>query len=213
MHGFLNRVYTIPAAAAETMELEIQCEYCSSRFAVIGNGYFCPSCGANSVLRTFSDSLRKIRTKKDNLTLIHDSLEKAAGKDEAEITCRSLLESCILDGVTAFQKYCEGLYAKYGQAPMNAFQRLEQGSKLWEQAIGEGYSRWITTQETEDLNTLFQKRHILSHNEGIVDEGYIKKSGDHRYKLNQRIVITEEDIEKLLTILEKIGQQLKIRAP
>lgn len=133
--GESRRTYTIPAKAAEEMELEIQCEKCSSRFAVIGSGYFCPGCGLNSVTRTFSDSLKKIKAKKDNLPSIRETLEKSVGKDEAEITCRSLLESCIQDGVTAFQKYCEGLYSGYGDAPKNAFQRLEQGSGLWEAAI------------------------------------------------------------------------------
>lgn len=207
--GGSRRTYTIPAQAAEEMELEIQCEQCSSRFSVIGNGYFCPGCGLNSVTRTFADSLKKIKAKKDNLSSIREALEKAVGKDEAAITCRSLLESCVQDGVTAFQKYCEGLYSAYGIAPKNAFQRLEQGSGLWEAAIGKRYSDWLTPQEISDLNILFQKRHILSHNEGIVDEEYLKKSGDKSYKINQRIIIKGQDVEGLLAVLEKIGQELK----
>ena len=62
-----KRTYIIPARAAELMQFEIQCENCDARFAVIGSAYFCPCCGFNSVTRTFSDSLRKISAKKDNL--------------------------------------------------------------------------------------------------------------------------------------------------
>jgi rRNA maturation endonuclease Nob1 len=45
--------------AADVMQLEIQCDNCSARFAVIGSAYFCPACGVNSVVRTYHDSLRE----------------------------------------------------------------------------------------------------------------------------------------------------------
>jgi Cobalamin biosynthesis protein CobD/CbiB len=106
--GGSKRTHTIPVKAAELMQLEIQCENCESRFAVIGSAYFCPACGHNSVTRTFSDSLRKIRAKKDNVEVVRKALSEFVGRDEAELTCRSLVETCISDGVVAFQKYCDG---------------------------------------------------------------------------------------------------------
>jgi len=213
--GGHKRTHAIPAQAAEAMQLEITCEKCNSRFAVIGSAYFCPGCGYNSVSRTFSDSLRKIRAKIENVSLVKAALIDSVGKDEAELTCRSLVESCILDGVVAFQKYCEGLYEPYGKTPFNAFQRLKQGHEMWANAIGEGYSDWLTDQELSELNIIFQKRHILSHNEGIVDEDYIKRSSDASYKVGQRIVVLRKDIEALLTYLDKmstgLGSAIKIK--
>jgi predicted RNA-binding Zn-ribbon protein involved in translation (DUF1610 family) len=207
--GGRQRTYLLPAPAAEAMQLEIQCEKCNSCFAVIGSAYFCPACGYNSVTRTFLDSIRKIRAKKDSVQFIKESIAEQSGKDEAELTARSLLESCILEGVTAFQKYCEGVYEKYGKAPKNAFQRLAQGSQLWKDTIGKGYSDWLDDNELAELNILFQKRHLLAHNEGIVDEDYLKKSHDTSYRLNQRIAISEHDIKKLLIYLEKLYEGLK----
>ena len=63
--------------------------------------------------------------------------------------------------------------------------------------------------ELSELNVVFQKRHLLAHNEGIVDENYLKKSRDTSYRLNQRIVISERNIEDLLTCLEKLYSGLK----
>lgn len=202
--GGLNRTHIIPAKAAELMQLEIQCEECDSRFAVIGSAYFCPACGHNSVTRTFSDSLRKIRAKKDNVEVIRTALIESTGKDEAELTCRSLIETCISDGVVAFQKYCEGMYEPYGKPPFNTFQRLKQGSELWQNAVKKGFDSWLTEEELKALSILFQKRHLLSHNEGIVDSKYIQKSGDISYKEGQRIVIVWRDIDRLIMALEKL---------
>lgn len=207
--GGRKRTYTIPAKATEAMQLEIQCEECHSRFAVIGSAYFCPACGHNSVLRTFSDSLRKIKAKRDCVPIIKEALSAASGADDAELTCRSVIETCISDGVVAFQKYCDGLYLNYGQSPFNAFQRLDQGSQLWKEAIGKEYTDWITSEDFSRLQVLYQRRHLLSHNEGIVDEKYLEKSGDTKYVVGQRIIVSAIDIDDLLGILEKMRNGLE----
>ncbi|MCI5207389.1 MAG: hypothetical protein D3910_01020 [Candidatus Electrothrix sp. ATG2] len=207
--GGIKRTHTIPSKAAEAMQLEIICESCNSHFAVIGSAFFCPACGYNSVTQTFSDSLRKIKAKSENVEVVRKAMIEAVGKDDAELTCRSLRETCISDGVVAFQKFCEGLFASYGKAPFNAFQRLEQGSELWEKKIQKGYSTWLSNEELKNLNILYQKRHILAHNEGIVDAMYIKKSGDTSYKEGQRIVVLDRDIDYLALCLEKLGSGLK----
>ncbi|EIM63787.1 hypothetical protein [Desulfobacter postgatei] len=207
--GGKRRTHTIPAKAAELMQLEIQCENCSSRFAVIGSAYFCPACGHNSVTRTFSDSLRKIKAKKESVEVVRKALIESTGKDEAELTCRSIIETSISDGVVAFQKYCEGLYEPYGKAPFNAFQRLYQASDLWKAVIGKGFDAWLSNEEIKSLNTLYQKRHLLAHNEGIVDSKYIQKSSDTTYKEGQRIVVSGRDIESLVTILDKLGKAIE----
>jgi len=207
--GSNSRTFTIPAKAAEVMELDIKCEKCHSRFSVLGSAFFCPACGHNSVTQTFSDSLRKIKAKIDNIDVVRKALIEAASKDEAELTCRSLQETCISDGVVAFQKLCEGLYEPYGKAPFNAFQRLEQGSSLWKEAINKKYDDWLTPDQMTNLNILFQKRHLLAHNEGIVDEKYITKTGDSLYKVGQRIVISPNDVEDLLVTLNKLSEGLK----
>lgn len=203
--GGTQRTFVLPAKAAEAMQLEIQCESCSARFAVIGSAYFCPACGFNSVLRTFNDSLRKIRAKKDGEEAVRKSLSETIGADDAELTCRSLRETCLTDGVTAFQKYCEGLYEPYGSPQMNAFQRIDDGSRLWLEAVGAGYEEWLTPEELLVLKVLYQKRHLLAHQEGIVDDRYIQKSGDTTYKSGQRVVISKSDVDTLLGLLEKLG--------
>lgn len=209
VQGGSQRTYALPIQAAELMQLEIQCEACDARFAVIGSAYFCPACGHNSVTQTFTDSLRKIKAKKDGINIIRKALVESVGKDEAELTCRSLRETCISDGVVAFQKFCEGMYENFGKVPFNAFQRLEQGSNLWSSAVQRGYNDWLSPEELAKLNILYQKRHLLSHNEGIVDTQYIAKSGDSAYKEGQRIVITDKDIDSLVASLDKLSNGIK----
>lgn len=92
---------------------------------------------------------------------------------------------------------------------MNAFQNLDAGSACWLQATGKNYSDWLTASELHDLKILFQKRHLLSHTEGIVDAKYIKDSGDNSYKAGQRIVVRTEDVVYCLSLVKKIITELK----
>lgn len=204
--------FMIPAAASEAMRLEIACEKCACRFAVIGSAYFCPSCGHNSVDRLFDDSLRKIWAKKDNIELVRNAIADLGKKDEAELMCRSMIESCLLDGVTAFQKCCEGLYESTNpavDAPMNAFQRLTHGSDLWKARVGVAYSDILTVPEQARLKLLFQKRHILAHNDGIVDQRYSSESGDTSYKVGQRIAVTAADVDDMVAGISKLVTEIR----
>ncbi|BBJ23051.1 hypothetical protein [Candidatus Nitrotoga sp. AM1P] len=213
--GGHSRTFIFPAAATEAMQLEIQCEKCSSRFAVIGSAYFCPACGHNSVERMFQDSLRKIRAKKDNMELVRAAFDAVGKKDDGELTCRSLIETCLQDGVTAFQKYCEKLYEMNPGAatpPFNAFQRLAQGSDLWHAVIGIGYNDLLSTKQLDALNILFQKRHLLAHSEGIVDDKYIKMSGDKTYKVGQHIGVSGFEVDDLVESLTKLATGLRASA-
>lgn len=207
--GSPKRTFTIPAKAADLMQLEIQCEACNSRFAVIGSAYFCPACGHNSVTRTFRDSLRKIHAKKNSIDVVRRAVIESSGKDEAELMCRSLIETCVSDGVVAFQKYCEGMYEQFATPPFNAFQRLAQSNELWKNVFQKGFETWLSENEIKCLGILYQKRHLLAHNEGIVDTKYIHKSGDETYKEGQRVVISSKDIDFLVYCLEKLADGIE----
>jgi hypothetical protein len=202
----------VPLKSREEFQRKLKCEVCGSRYAVIGSAYFCPCCGYNSVVRTFDDSLEKIYAKLDNISVIRKALEEIDKKDEGEITSRSIIESCLSDSVVAFQRFCEELYKEKSgseKVPFNAFQNIERGNDLWKKSFGVGYEDWIEQEEYDFMNRLFQKRHLLLHTEGIVDQKYLDKSSDRNYKVGQRIIIKDKEIRKLVNIIRKITNEIK----
>ncbi|MEZ4271048.1 MAG: hypothetical protein R3C68_06335 [Myxococcota bacterium] len=201
----------VPAAAAEVMEQQIQCEECSARFAVVGIAYFCPCCGHNSAARSFDGSITKIRTKVDNLDTIRHALESAGLTNEAEATCRSLLESCVQDCVVAYQRLADVLFGSVSNTatPMNAFQRLQQGSDLWQQATGHSYSEWLSPAELDRLHVHFQRRHLLAHRDGVVDNEYLRRSNDSAVVVGQRIVVTKADVLEVTELIIKLAEGIR----
>ncbi len=200
-----------PIGQQTEWELEITCEKCLAKFSVIGSAYFCPCCGHNAVEHIFNESLDSVEKMIESIEYFHSILEKSYGKDKAESMCRSMMEGTLGDIVSAFQKYAEELY-KYltpdKKVRVNDFQIIEKGSNLFKVATGMGYDSWLSQNEIEDINMLFQQRHLIEHNNGLIDEIYIKKSGDSSYRVGQRVIIKNQDAIRLLRHVRKLSDGL-----
>jgi RNA polymerase subunit RPABC4/transcription elongation factor Spt4 len=197
----------LPIEALEEMELKINCKECNTRYAVLGSAFFCPSCGHNSAEETFASSLEKIKIKIISISTI----QKTFNRDEAATLVRHLIESSLLDGVVAFQRFCELIFHRKNpttNVAFNAFQRLDTGSSYWRNAFNEGYEDWLTPIQMNRLKIYFQQRHILAHAEGFVDQKYIDRSGDQSYVVGQRIVIKENGILDFLELLSILTNKI-----
>ena len=58
------------------------------------------------------------------------------------------------------------------------------------------------------MNMFFQRRHLIEHNNGMVDQKYVDKSGDNSYVIGQRLVVKESDAYALLAIIKKLAKGL-----
>ena len=199
-----------PIGQREEWETEICCEKCGTHYSVIGSAYFCPCCGFNSAVNSFNDSLDSIEKMLESLPEMKDMLTDKYNADSAETMCQSMLESSIGYMVSAFQKFASCKYdeIKEKTSRVNDFQIVDKGSKLFEEETGKKYSDWLTAGELAFMELMFQRRHILEHNNGMVDQQYLNKSGDTSYSLGQRIIVKEVDAHSLLAILRKLGNSI-----
>ncbi|MHA5498460.1 hypothetical protein ACVSNS_01510 [Pseudomonas aeruginosa] len=123
---------------------------------------------------------------------------------------RSLLEKAILDTVTSFQRLAEQLYeGRTGKAARrNAFQSLDSGSELWKSELGISYAQLLGATTVEELRIYYQQRHLLAHQQGIVDADYIARSGDVSYAIGQRLMINESTVLRFANLIERLGLEL-----
>ncbi|WGV20628.1 hypothetical protein QIY50_25880 [Pseudomonas putida] len=157
----------------------------------------------------FEQSISGIKKTIEQLDVVKSAIPD---RDAAEYTTRLLIENCLQNAVTAFQRVMEALHGslKLGhQVRRNAFQNLVEGSQLWADTIGTRYEQLLTIERLERLTILFQQRHLLAHTQGIVDEDYVKKSGDSRYRAGQRIVVNSDDVSKIVSILEQLTTSVR----
>jgi uncharacterized Zn finger protein (UPF0148 family) len=198
----------LPASAAKAMRIKITCGKCGCRYAVVGTAYFCPACGRSDPEGIFSAKIEKVRSLPQTIEKLRASLDR----DEASDLANTLLEDAIKGGVTQFETVAKFLYAQTPQPKtlrQNIFQNLADGSLEWWHATGESFENFVNAIEWEKLNVYFQRRHILGHNDGHVDEKYLNKSGDPSYRPEQRLVVKPDAATEFADLLEKLVAGMK----
>lgn len=206
----------IPVEAADVMQQKFTCERCGCRYASVGAAYFCPACGHHSALSTFSQTISTINRTINNVPTLRNILVESQGLDTTENTIRHILEDSLVRLVGSFQRFVEALFESLpNQANFkrrkNIFQNLDESSALWQQAIGIGYEQLIPLPDYIELKVLFQKRHLLAHRDGIIDEEYIDKTGDTTYSIGQRLVIREKDVLHMSDLINYLAKNLQAK--
>lgn len=209
--SFINN----PIGQMPEWEQEITCEKCGTTYSVIGSAYFCPCCGYNSASSSFSESLDTIQKMLDSVDQMKALFSEKYDNDKAETMCRSMIEGSLGDCVSAFQKFAERRYTEITgkSARVNDFQIIEKGSNLFRSAVGYGYEKWLSEYELSMLKLYFQRRHLFEHNNGMVDEQYLSKTGDTNYSVGQRLIIRKNEVEEVLKILKKLGDGILSISP
>jgi hypothetical protein len=204
----------LPIPSKAIFEQKIKCEKCDSRYSVIGSAFFCPACGHNSVEKTFVAAIDRIESTINNIPTIRTALNTIS-KDQAEITCQTIIEKGLLDCVVAFQRFCDMMYKKHKEAkpkiPFNSFQKLDVGGALWFELFNESYVNWLTESQYERFNVLFQRRHLLQHTDGIIDQKYLDKSGDDKYNIGQKVIVKERDVLELVSYIKLLSDKIRIK--
>jgi hypothetical protein len=181
------------------------CEVCGCRYASIGAAFFCPACGHNSARSTFADTIANVRRGLDLIPRLTEMLDK----DQAADLGRGIAENAMVKLVTAFQRCAEATYDALPDpkaAPgFNAFQRLADGTALFAGATGRGYEAIVPPDELAELRRAFQQRHTLVHDDGLVDQQYIDRSGDTSYRVGQRLVIKPVAARRAAELVEKLA--------
>jgi len=205
--------FPVPAKAADVMTQQFLCDECNCHYSSIGAAFFCPSCGHNSVLDTFANSVDTVQKTLAALPAIRNSLTECADENVAQDAIRHICENGLVKIVSTFQRYAEACFDKLSNAGTfnirrNLFQNLTESDAIWRDATGTGYTDILDNSEYEMLSLYFQQRHVLAHLDGIVDQQYIDRSNDRRFNVGQRLIVAESHVADLATVIEKLANGL-----
>ena len=68
--------------------------------------------------------------------------------------------------------------------------------------------RQVPQSEREFIKTMVQKRHILIHNGGLVDQEYLDNTRDGSVQLDERIRIRGREAKRFLTLVRDMARNL-----
>lgn len=185
------------------LEEEVLCDGCSLKYTVYGSFAYCPDCGMHNSLQILEKNIR-----------VADKLIDLAKDQEPELRSQ-LVSDALENGVSAFDGFgretCQ-VFSGQANDPAKAkalsFQNLPGAQKNVQQLFGIDLTGGLSASEWLSLNISFQKRHLIAHKMGIVDEAYLRATGDTNAVSGRKVKLDSNQIREALELLLKLGTYL-----
>ena len=192
----------------------LECHRCARRYGVYAIAFFCPDCGAANLARHFEREVALIVGQVD-------VAETLAADGERELAYR-ILGNAHEDVVTGFETYLKSTFrfvvqTRPGAADLfekkelrgNPFQNLSRASELFAKLDVDLFGA-IDVDRLGQLKKDFEKRHVVGHNLGLVDEKYSDIEADA--EIGETVLLLGSEIEEFartgLTVVETLERGL-----
>ena len=88
------------------------------------------------------------------------------------------------------------------------FQNIVSARQQVLQRFGFDFAANVSEVVWEAVSRSFQKRHLLAHTMGVIDEDYLRLAHDPGAVVGRRIGITAKEVRSLATDLQSLGEYL-----
>lgn len=176
------------------LETEVVCDSCTLRYAIYGVFGWCPDCGAHNS--------RQILAKNLELAKKELALALSVDKELADHLVGDALENV----VSAFDGFGREVCSK--KATDIAFQSLPGARRKVQDAFAFDFADGLTADDWNSACRVFQKRHLLAHKMGVVDEDYLKKTSDTGAVVGRKIRVDSDEVTATVRIIEILGKRL-----
>ena len=185
------------------LETEVVCDTCTLRYMIYGVFGFCPDCGTHNSLQILGKNLELV----DKLLAVAEAQESAV----AQVLIENALEDCV-SSFDGFGRETCRVFSLRAATPEKAaeirFQNMAGARQRVREQFGVDFAGGLTDSEWALVIRCFQKRHLLAHKMGVVDEEYIQSTGDHTAVLGRKSLVDSIEVRALVAVLHTLGKQL-----
>jgi hypothetical protein len=198
----------LPAIVEEAPIRERTCDQCNNRYAVFGEHVACPVCGPHPPKTVATDALDA----QDAVLSVVDHvppevLDQLREPGALEKTAAGVLGS-VVGTVETFSKQTFLSRVTGGDTIIagkgNVFQRLDDATQLYKDHLAIDIQAALGTVDWDRLLILYGIRHLLTHNNGIVDARHMAKFPSKGFVLGQRVTVSTADAKDALQIARRL---------
>lgn len=198
---FKVRRHPIRHYREKQLETEIVCDHCNLQYTIYGVFSYCPDCGTHNSLQIL----------KKNFELAQKEIALAETVEDADLA-EVLMADALENVVSAFdgfgRKACQ-IYKDISSEPEKAenlsFQGLFKTRRQIQDLFDFDLAQGLNPNEWDFVCQCFQKRHLLAHRMGIVDEAYLKFTKDQQAIIGRKVTIEPNEITTFVEKLERLG--------
>ncbi len=186
------------------LETFVVCDVCTLEYAIFGVFAFCPDCGTHNSVQILLKNMELVEKEIGLLSTIND----------LELVKR-LTDDALENAISSFDAFGRATCSAFANKSADSdkardisFQNISGAHDRVQSLFGVDISNGIKTEEWEFIIRCFQKRHLLAHKMGVIDDEYVKKAKDPQAKAGRIITITVEEVLQLVGLLKTIGTNL-----
>lgn len=194
---------TIRHYREKTLETEVICDRCTLRYTIYGVFGFCPDCGVHNSLQILNKNLELV-----------DKLLTMAGTLQPPLS-QHLVENALEDCVSAFDGFgretCRVFASKANQPDKAAdirFQNIKGARDRIREQFDVDFASSALPPDWTLVLRAFQKRHVLAHKMGVIDEDYLRQTGEPPSLLGRKLAISGPEVRGLSIRLQCLGAEL-----
>jgi hypothetical protein len=139
-----------------------------------------------------------------NLELARKELA-LAGSAEKELA-EHLIGDALENVVSAFDGFGREICLRKGTEIR--FQSLPGARRNVQQQFGFDFGDALTPEQWEYVCRVFQKRHLLAHKMGVIDEDYVQKANDPGAIAGRKIRVSHEEVLSSIDLVDGLGRRL-----
>lgn len=194
--------------AEKTLKRIVECDQCRCNYAVYGVSTFCPRCGQGNLHLHLRRSIETVEI----ILNVKSAVEEQGGNEAGY----QLLGNCLEDCVSLFEGFLKVIYSHALRFTVtddvyqrklselrNSFQNVSRAEGIIQSDLGWKLFDDTPQSEREFMELQFAKRHVITHNLGLVDERF-RTQAQTWQATGQDVVIDPPDITRLLDLLERI---------
>ena len=185
------------------LETEVVCNKCTLRYTLYGVFGFCPDCAVHNSLQILNK----------NLELVQKLL--AVAETQEPQVAQHLIENVLEDCVSAFDGFAREtcrVFASKAVKPDKAaeirFQNIAAARARVREQFGVDFAGTTNPLDWGHVLRAFQKRHLLAHKMGVIDEDYLSATGDSPSLLGRKISIAASEVRDLVAKIQLLGAEL-----
>jgi hypothetical protein len=185
------------------LETEVVCDRCTLRYAIFGVFGFCPDCAVHNSLQILNKNLELVQ-----------KLLAIAETQEAKVA-QHLIENALEDCVSAFDGFgretCR-VFAEKADLLKKVveirFQNIASARARVKEQFSVDFAATVAHEDWKHIMRAFQKRHLVAHKMGVMDEDYLSATGDSPSLLGRKVSIAAEEVRELVVRLQFLGSEL-----
>jgi hypothetical protein len=192
----------------ERQQFHFECAGCHTPTDILGDYGYCPKCGRSNARKLIEKKLAELENQLNKADQeITGKKERGDGWEKITLACFAEFEP-MGNHLRRWLTLVPATPKRRTDFENLSFQRVFETADRLQQWFGIDLFRGISDGDRGFLKKMLQRRHILTHNGGKVDQDYLDQSGDKNVRLNERIRIASNEARRLIPLVRTIASNL-----